>query len=145
VLGRRDWNVGKGGDRSGRRTDGALFSVDFDSTNPTPAVGKFVKDFEGQFARRPAEIEALVYGLVELLHAVNQVSKSQEKAEGAHWTQAFQEIGELVTVLGALTWENRGYFSRAPFMMTMLGESPQFWKSPDENTLDDIIKEIPDE
>jgi len=70
VLGRGDWHIGRGGDRSGRRTDGVLFAVDFDPSSPLKTVKNFVAQFEETYARVPMEVEALVFGLGELLNAM---------------------------------------------------------------------------
>lgn len=136
VLGRGDWHIGRGGDRSGRRTDGVLFAVDFDPSSPHQTVKNFVAQFEETYSRVPMEVEALVFGLSDLLNAM-LAGHEDGGAVPQNWETTFGAIGPMDSVLGSLDWSPEKGVERTPFLMTMSGDSPIYWKppSPDHDEL----------
>ena len=147
VLGRDDWNRGNGGDATGRKLDGSLFVVEFDSTNSLPAVQEFVKAFEERFSRVPGTSEAIVYTLFRAIGQWLMTAGTIEADSSPGWKMSEQGERLFPSVLGNLklvsaptgSYELSREFQ---FNMTMREDRPITWEQSNEEGLPEILDEI---
>ena len=147
VLGRDDWNKGNGGDATGRKLDGSLFVVEFDSTNSLPKVREFARAFEERFSRVPGTPEAIVYTLFRALRLWSRAMSGKETDASIGWTTNPQGERILPSALGNLklvSTPSGSYelYREFNFSMTMKEDSPTSWEQSSTEGLPEILDEI---
>jgi ABC-type branched-subunit amino acid transport system substrate-binding protein len=112
LLGPSTWNDPELATRLGRQADGAVFLDGFDPDDQTPAVQRFVEEFQRATRSRPSLVEAQVYDGGRLLLAILEGRGGEAPAERPTTRAAVQkalgEVGAFPGVTGAIRFDEVG-------------------------------------
>jgi len=85
--------------------EGNYFTAHYSSDDPSPAVQKFVQEFEAKFGHKPDSFAALTYDATNILLEAIRVANTDDTDQ---IRQAIQDIKDFQAVGGSLSFDENG-------------------------------------